>query len=632
MRSFGGAVLAFRTVSRAPRWALGGLVFCLAGGLLGTRELREPAVPARRGVERVAAALLAWAGPEALESEADEPFVTPTGAPPALGCAQARTITSQVRSGLAAPAGSPDAVAFGESVSDWLDPHGLWSVAPDSPVGPLLRRRAAELLAEIQASPTDGSCPVAAEIGGELARWSARLRDVFDEGYRNATSGPPLGLEGFRRLSTSPFEDGPVTRPATTLARTLGRDAGLGAGTFGDALSAHVQAVRERTTPTLSPEAWALVVLAAAVRAYVPQVDAHGAWAPLDEEVSIYDLELETAPPLRLWTDMTRTTLGVRIEAGALPPLVDGDLVLQIERTSLAGMSVEQTLQIAVLEGEPKVRVTVLRAREAAPIELVVSAVDDATLPPAPPRELPLAFERYGDGRAAIVTIADVPDNLGDELGRALADVRREDDVCGLVLDLRANGGGSTDGAADALGYFLPGATLFPMRRRDGGVEVERAPDVPREVRWNGPLAVLVDGDSASAAEMIAGALGAYGRAVVIGERTYGKGCAQEYLDDDAHAGVLRLTTLLYALPDGAPVQKVGISPDVGLSLPGPTEREASVTRALGPWQGPDVRDPLTAPPPWPSHAGRVGPCRDEVLCRALRVLGTSRAVARHGG
>jgi hypothetical protein len=86
---------------------------------------------------------------------------------------------------------------------------------------------------------------------------------------------------------------------------------------------------------------------------------------------------------------------------------------------------------------------------------------------------------------------------------------------------------------------------------------------------------------------MIAGALAADHRTVVVGDHTYGKGCAQEYLDNDAHAGVLRLTTLPFSLPDGSPVQKTGIFPNVRFSLPCTNERESPMTRALGPrWNG----------------------------------------------
>ncbi len=128
------------------------------------------------------------------------------------------------------------------------------------------------------------------------------------------------------------------------------------------------EAARARAAPQLSADAWARVVTASALRAYVPALDAHGAWAPLDEELSIYDLGLEADPPARLWTERLRTALGVRVEHGALPPLRDGDVVLQVTSVPLAGMSVEQVEQLSVLSdaqlGAPS-HVTVLRAAPA---------------------------------------------------------------------------------------------------------------------------------------------------------------------------------------------------------------------------------------------------------------------------
>jgi carboxyl-terminal processing protease len=199
----------------------------------------------------------------------------------------------------------------------------------------------------------------------------------------------------------------------------------------------------------------------------------------------------------------------------------------------------------------------------------------------------------------------------------------------GVILDLRGNGGGSIDGAKAAVGLFLPGAPLFPMRRRDGTLELEVAPLPPETDRWAGPVATLVDAETASAAEMIAGALSSYQRGMVVGVRTYGKGCAQEYLDDDAAVGVLRLSTLVYALPDGRPVQRVGLPPDIVLGRDDSVEREEALPHALAPWNGPDVRRAsMIASVPWPSHAGRVGPCRDAATCRTLRALGMPRTAS----
>lgn len=576
----------------------------------------------------------------------DRPLRLPSGLPAALPCEGARAIVAQVRGSLAMPPSPVEPQAFAEALADWLDPHGLWSVAPDAPLSAELRREAPALLAELEARPGSGPCRAFGRSGAALETWVTGLRTTFDTAYARTHSavGRTSPTLGFERASFAPFEDGAVTKKASWLAAELGRATGEAERGLGPALGPYAQAARERFLPTLDADAWARVTLAAAVRAYVPLVDAHGAWAPLEEELSIYDLGLERDPPPRAFSRITRTALGVRIDQGALKPLQDGDLVLRIGAVPLAGVSVEQVEQLSVLTGEARgaeggrgeaVPFVVLRPGHTKPLTLEVAPEPAPRGPSVGERDataregLRAERVRYGDGSVAVLRLVDVPDDLGPKLGGALGEARRWGDLRGLVLDLRGNGGGSTEGAIEALAYFLPGATLFPMRRRDGGIEVERAPQ--REgPRWESPVAVLVDGDTASAAEMLAGALASYRRGVVVGERTYGKGCAQEYLDDDAHAGVLRLTTLLFALPDGSPLQKTGLSPDVRLSLPVPREREAGIERAFGAFRSLDARDAAQiGAVPWSAHFGRVGPCRDETVCRALRAVGTARAASR---
>src|SRR5262249_19627052 len=146
------------------------------------------------------------------------------------------------------------------------------------------------------------------------------------------------------------------------------------------------------------------VVTAAALRAYIPQLDAHGAWAPLDEEISIYDLGLEADPPERLWTEMTRTAVGVRIDRGALAPLADGDGVLKVHARPLAGGAVEQAEQLSVIPDAhtgTRTRVTVLRASSPSPIDLVVLPASGEGVTPASkeaPSDLGVDLVRYGDG------------------------------------------------------------------------------------------------------------------------------------------------------------------------------------------------------------------------------------------
>jgi carboxyl-terminal processing protease len=581
--------------------------------------------------------------PVATDDARSHEFRLPSGRAPALTCEAARAVVAEARGQLAHEPGSVDARALAEAAADWLDPYGLWSVAPDTPVGALFLRRAPHLLAELEGKGTR-DCPVARALGSELVAWVAELRRAFEEARASASPGS-LGSLGDDAIAPV-FEGALVTRPARTLARMLGRHIGSIERDLGPAVATYVEAAGSRYFPSMDAEGWAEVVLAAAVRAYVPVMDPHGAWAPLDEESSVYEVDLEAHPPSRLWDRAERTAIGVRIESGAAPPLADGDVVLSLAGVATAGLSFEQTEQLgfAASDARPPAQAVLLRAGEKTPLIISLDApaaeAKSSGTSSDSDAELPIERVEYGEGDAVVVTIHDVRDDLGDQLTRALLREREGTGraVTGVVLDLRGNGGGSTDGAIDALGLFVPGASLFPMRRRDGSMETDRAPEPPGVDRWRGPVCALVDGETASAAEMVAGALSAYHRGPVVGSPTFGKGCAQEYIDDDVHAGVLRLTTLVYALPDGTAVQRVGLVPTIRFPFvtADASDREAALPHSPPTWRGPDVRDRSvlahgedgTWTVAWPSHGGNVGPCKDPDLCRALRLLGVSSPVA----
>jgi len=566
----------------------------------------------------------------------------PTGDAPALACEEARAVVMQARTQLAYAPDPVETKVFADATADWLDPYGLWSVAPDTPVAAAFDARASDLLAEVEGrGPHD--CPAAHALGGDLVKWVAELRTVFDE----ARAAPATGEDASTAAGAPSFEGATVTRPARALAATLGHRVGVLEQALGAAAHPYVDAARARYFPGLDADGWARVILASAVRAYVPSIDPHGAWAPLDEESSVYEVDLEARPPTRLWDKSERSAIGVRIDSGAAPPLADGDVLLSLAGVATAGLSFEQSEQLAFAasDARPPAQAVVLRAGEKKPVTLWLDAAPvearSGASGAADDDDLPVERVEYGDGDAVVVAIHDVRDDLGDELTRALLRERGREGraLTGVVLDLRGDGGGSTDGAIDALGLFIPGASLFPMKRRDGTLETDRAPEPPGVDRWRGPVAMLVDADTASAAEMIAGALVAYRRGPTVGSMTFGKGCAQEYVDDDAHAGVLRLTTLLYALPDGTPVQRVGLMPSVRFPFGtvDANDREAVLLHAPPTWRGPDVRDRSilahasdgTWAVAWPSHGGNVGPCKDADTCRALRALGSKPPTAR---
>jgi carboxyl-terminal processing protease len=144
----------------------------------------------------------------------------------------------------------------------------------------------------------------------------------------------------------------------------------------------------------------------------------------------------------------------------------------------------------------------------------------------------------------------------------------------GVVLDLRDDPGGLVDEAVQVAGVFLDGGPVVSYQRRSAGVTTLDAPPHGDTVT---PLVVLVDGNTASAAEIVTGALQDRGRAVVVGSRTYGKGSVQEptTLSDGS---AIELTVGRYLTPSGRALDGVGIEPDVAIdsaAAPSVAERRA---------------------------------------------------------
>ena len=560
--------------------------------------------------------------------ETERPLQVPKGDPPRLTCAQARAIVAEVRSKLPVEPPRVGAQEFADLWVDWFDPHGLWSAAPDAPLADAMRAHAGELLSEIEAGARGTPCSVAVGLGAASKHWVDDLRSVFEKSRSEAPAVPLAhALAG---INEPAFEDELVSHPARQLAAELGVHIGQFMGIAPELADDSASAALSRFFPDYTNEQWSEVVLAAAVRAYVPALDPHGEWAPLEEEWALFEGDPIDGTEPTLWSDMVRTALGVRIVAGPRAPLDLDDLVLSVDGVKTAGLSVEQVEQLARVdppEGQNARRVRVLRGSSAVPVDLSVSFPQDGTDSGDP---LAGSRIRYGAGSALVIPVSEVGDRLGDDLANVLTSAREEEEPVGVVLDLRGNGGGSTDGAAAAIGLFLPGAPSFPLIHRGVVSEIMRAQEPEADSGWKGPLAVLVDGYTASAAEMIAGAIDSYGRGPLLGSHTFGKGCVQEYFDDHSGQGVLRLTTLLVALPDGSALQQVGLEPEWSLGLPEVDEHEADLVGSPVGASGPDVRNRAAmGAVPWPSARGRVGPCEDAVVCRALARLGTGVPVRR---
>jgi len=204
-------------------------------------------------------------------------------------------------------------------------------------------------------------------------------------------------------------------------------------------------------------------------------------------------------------------------------------------------------------------------------------------------KELIQGLPGMGNVRIGVITIpAFYRDFRGESRGdkdfrsttrdvRQLLNELEAEDVDGVVIDLRQNGGGSLSEATELTGLFIGRGPVVQVKDSFGKIDVEQAPDAT--TAYDGPLAVLVDRNSASASEIFAGAIQDYRRGIIIGEPTFGKGTVQTLVDLSRFApgtsddlGKLRLTMAQFFRINGASTQHRGVVPDIAF----PTAEEAA--------------------------------------------------------
>jgi carboxyl-terminal processing protease len=232
------------------------------------------------------------------------------------------------------------------------------------------------------------------------------------------------------------------------------------------------------------------------------------------------------------------------------------------------------------------------------------------------------------DRKFGYVKIKNFQDRTDAYLKKALDSLRADShgELHGLVLDLRHNPGGLLDQAVKVADRFLESGVIVTTKGRGGRhVEVERAHLKDTEPHY--PMVVLVDAGTASASEIVAGALQDHRRAVVIGTQTYGKGSVQTVIELEDGSG-LKLTIARYYTPSGRSIQEQGITPDVWVkaatadddfqregSLPGHFKGESPLVPLAG--------SPSSLKPPEPQPFAPDDPKDDAQLKVALDTLRT---------
>jgi carboxyl-terminal processing protease len=288
--------------------------------------------------------------------------------------------------------------------------------------------------------------------------------------------------------------------------------------------------------------------------------------------------------------------VGIRIDLQGEPPLVtvveppkpgtpayrvgvrSGDKIIGVDGESIEGLPID--VAIDRMRGPVGKSVSLSVRRDGVEAPLVFKIIREVIRVPSVIGDLPLEdgdwqYRLEDDPQIALVRVTTFGNRTTEELHETLDSLVNEG-VRGVVLDVRGNAGGAVDTAIGVAELFLKdGDEIFSTRGPAGEVLDEF------DAVGDGPflglvLAVLIDQDSASASELVAAALQDHGRAVVVGERSYGKGTVQQILEIDGKGALLKLTTASFWRPSGEQIHRSpdkpvgsagGVSPDEGFEV-----------------------------------------------------------------
>ena len=244
-----------------------------------------------------------------------------------------------------------------------------------------------------------------------------------------------------------------------------------------------------------------------------------------------------------------------------------GDVITKIDGAAVTGWQLSQVVDQLRGSSGSAVNLELQRSVPGGPPDRTVSI---AVVVVRQKLEAVYLHTRLLENRIAYVRADQCYDTLAEDLTAAVttltesaADNRSDTAVQGLVLDLRANPGGSLICAVTSVDLFIDSGTIATTEGHRGTESYDATSYTPFA---STALVVLVDGGTASAAEIIAGALQDYGRATIVGGQTFGKGSVQTLLPPLANGSALKITTAHYRTPKGRGFSEVGLMPDVAVN------------------------------------------------------------------
>jgi carboxyl-terminal processing protease len=293
----------------------------------------------------------------------------------------------------------------------------------------------------------------------------------------------------------------------------------------------------------------------------------------------------------KAWTEMQETTSGefgglgieVTMEEGlvkVVAPIDDtpaskagimsGDLISKIDGEAVQGLTLEQAVNKMKGPVNTKTKLTIVRKGADAPLDVAIT------------REIihvrPVRFHTE-NGDIGYIRITSFNEQTSDGLKKAIASISKDipqDKLAGYVVDLRNNPGGLLDQAVSVSSAFLARGEVVSTRGRNPE-ETQRFTAHGGDLTKGKPLVVLINGGSASASEIVAGALHDHKRATLIGTRSFGKGSVQTIIPLGSGNGALALTTARYYTPSGRSIQAQGIAPDIEILQDVPPELKGKI-------------------------------------------------------
>jgi carboxyl-terminal processing protease len=272
------------------------------------------------------------------------------------------------------------------------------------------------------------------------------------------------------------------------------------------------------------------------------QVETRGEFGGLGIEITMED-------------ELTKVVAPIDGTPAAKAGIMANDVITHLDEAPVRGLTLEQAVE--KMRGRPntKIKLTIMRKGQAKPIQVSIT------------REIirvrPVRSRLEGDD-IGFIRISQFSEQTTDGLKKAIAELttRSGDKLKGFVVDLRNNPGGLLDQAIAVSDAFLEKGKIVSTRGRNAG-ETQRFNARPGDLTKGRPIIVLINGGSASAAEIVAGALQDNRRATIIGTRSFGKGSVQMIIPVGSGDGALQLTTARYFTPSGRSIQAQGIPPDI---------------------------------------------------------------------